>query len=154
MPRTRTPLTERQRRFVQRYLVHGNATRAAKEAGYAQPNKLGAVLVKQGAVAAAIKAAQVKTTSANIIERDEALLVASRIIRTDDDSRSVIAAIAQVSKMQSWEAPKRLEHTGPDGTPIQLQSVPATNEQALEALEAHAKKDPALAAQLKKLGSG
>ena len=36
MPRLKQGLTKKQERFIERYLVHFNSTRAAKEAGYSE----------------------------------------------------------------------------------------------------------------------
>jgi phage terminase small subunit len=51
------PLTARQQRFVEEYLVDCNATAAARRAGYKDPNK-GRQLVTKSNVAAAIAALQ------------------------------------------------------------------------------------------------
>lgn len=47
-------LSAQQRRFLVRYLLHSNATRAAEEAGYAHPNKQGPRLLKNAKIRAAI----------------------------------------------------------------------------------------------------
>ena len=47
-------LSAMQRTFLVRYLLHGNATRAAEEAGYAHPNKQGPRLLKNDKIRAAI----------------------------------------------------------------------------------------------------
>jgi phage terminase small subunit len=47
-------LTERQTRFVEAYRISGNATDAARKAGYSDPNK-GRQLVAKGNVAAALQ---------------------------------------------------------------------------------------------------
>lgn len=158
MPRTKAPLTEKQRRFVRRVLVHGNYTQAAEEAGYAHPNTQGPALVKLRAVADAIAAGQAKATERDIMERDEALETLSKLSRGKGQRakdrvapKDRIAATALLGKLQGWEAPKKLEHSGPGGGAIPVSSVPATREQALEQLRAQAKKDPALAAELKAL---
>lgn len=153
MPKTRAALTEKQRRFVERYLVHGNATRAAKSAGYRNPHVAGSTVAKHSAVAAAIAAGQSKTTARNVMERDEALALVAGIARDKRTPSSVrIAAVARASRMQGWDAPEKLEHGGPGRGPIQVQSVPATREQAVDALRLAKARDAALAADLKKLG--
>jgi phage terminase small subunit len=56
----RTPMTPRQERFIEEYLVDMNATRAASRAGYSArtANEQGARLLANGSVASAIQAAQ------------------------------------------------------------------------------------------------
>lgn len=161
MPRTKAPLTEKQRKFVRRVLVHGNYTRAAEEAGYAQPNTQGPALVKLRAVAEAIAAGQARAEQRDIMERDEALETLSKLSRgkgprTKDRvaPKDRIAATALLGKLQGWEAARKHEHSGPGGGAIPVASVPATPEQRAQAfamLRAQAKKDPALAAELKAL---
>ena len=152
MPKPKAPLTEKQRRFVRRYLAHGNATQAAREAGYSQPNKVSADLVKQGAVKAAIEAGQQKAEAADVMSREQALQNLTGIAKTAKMAKDRISATALLSKLQGWEAARKHEHSGPGGGPIPHSEVPATREQALEALKAQAKRDPALAEELKKLG--
>lgn len=43
------------------------------------------------------------------------------------------AAIKQLGEMQGWEAPKRTEHTGPNGGPIKTEQVTMTADEAAEA---------------------
>jgi len=152
MPKTRAALTERQRRFVERFLVHGNATRAAKEAGYASPHVQGSTLAKLSVVQAAIKAGQSKATGRNVMSRREGLEHLTKLAKRAPMPKDKIAATALIAKLKGWEAPRRLEHTGAGGKPIALTAVPATREQAVDALRLAKARDAALAADLKKLG--
>jgi hypothetical protein len=156
MPRTKAPLTEKQRKFVRRVLVHGNYTRAAEEAGYASPNVTGPKLVKVSAVKAAIEAGQAKATERDIMERGEALETLSKLSRGQGakQAKDRIAATALLGKLQGWEPARKLEHSGPGGAPIALQGIPVTREQALDQLRAEAAKNPELAAELKRVTGG
>ena len=69
---TRPTLTERQRRFVREYLASGNATEAARRAGYAHPNK-------QGPIAEAIAAGGRKAEEHVWLTREERLVLLSGI---------------------------------------------------------------------------
>lgn len=81
-------LTARRQKFCARMAAHGNATRAAEEAGFRHPNKIGPALVKQPVIAAELKrlrarvqAARDRTTIANAIEIQEHL---TRIMRGEE----------------------------------------------------------------------
>lgn len=64
-------LTKGQRHFLLRYLLHGNATKAADEAGYAYPNKQGPAMLKKKRIQAAIDAyfAQHEMSAKEVIAR-------------------------------------------------------------------------------------
>lgn len=81
MPKTRAPLTEKQERFVAAYAKSGNATEAAREAGYAHPNQYGPTVVKLGPVAKAIKARGKARVSKAIADADEIQTFLSGVMR-------------------------------------------------------------------------
>lgn len=157
-------LTEKQSRFVRAYAQHGNATRAAEEAGYAHPNKQGPALVKLGVVSEALDKLRAKAEAKAIMSRDEALAlltaVANGAIKATELSLSGdpvdvevapkdrIAAVKQLARMEGWETAVKQEHSGT------LTVVPATPEQAMDALRRESAKNPALAAKLKLLVGG
>lgn len=66
-------LTERQRQFVEAYLLEPNATAAAAKAGYRQPNKQGPRLLVNVGVAAALAAARADRSRRTAVEADQVL---------------------------------------------------------------------------------
>lgn len=118
---TRPTLTERQRRFVAEYLASGNATDAARKAGYKHPNEDSARLVKHGAVSAAIKAGQVEAERKVGLSRDERLTLladfAQGVARTPKGRAIPVAvkerlkAIELIGRMCGDFTEKR-EHSG------------------------------------------
>lgn len=153
MPRS-AELTEKQRKFVAAYLEHGVAMRAAAEAGYGQPKSEGVRLLSKPPIKKAIEAVQKRATNAALMKREKALEQLSKLAETATQAKDRINAIALLARLQGWEAPRKHEHAGPDGGAIPLAAVPATPEQAMEALRVQARKDPALAEQLRRLTSG
>lgn len=86
------------------------------------------------------------------MSRQEALQTVEAVARglITSDGKTRLLAVQFLARMEGWEAPRRLEHSGPGGAPIALTSV--TREQASEALRDAAKRDPELAAELVRLG--
>jgi phage terminase small subunit len=68
-------LTDKQRRFVDEYLVDLNATQAAIRAGYSKrrASEIGSQLLRKPAVAEAISAAQVERSKRTLITQDYVL---------------------------------------------------------------------------------
>ncbi len=52
-----TGMTPKEQRFIQEYLIEPNATRAAREAGYNSPDKLGHQVMQRPRIKAAIERA-------------------------------------------------------------------------------------------------
>lgn len=137
-------LSEVQRRFVERFKVHGNASRAAKEADPTAPHpeRRGASLLKQKAVFEALQAVRVENAARSTMERDEALERAAEIARQGAD-KDAINALKFLASMCGWEAPKKHEHH---------HVLEMSREEALAALRDAALLDPVLAAEIKRLG--
>jgi len=117
-------LTERQKRFVREYLASGNATDAARNAGYATPNKTGPKLVKTGLVAAAIAEGAKRAERASIAGREERLEILTKLVRGEDElSGEVvkpsdrISAASLISKMQGELITKV---AGPEGENLKV----------------------------------
>lgn len=94
-------LTERQQRFVEAYAASGNATDAARKAGYSDPNK-GRQLVSKGNVGAAIAALAEKRKSAAISDRDERQTFLTKVQRgkmRNVDMKDRLKACELLSKM-------------------------------------------------------
>jgi phage terminase small subunit len=78
-------LTEKQRRFVEAYAANGgNATDAARKAGYRQPHPQGAENMQKPTVRAAIEALRAETTTSAILTREERQAYWTRVIRGEE----------------------------------------------------------------------
>ncbi|QGT78491.1 hypothetical protein GM160_06025 [Guyparkeria halophila] len=84
-------LTERQRRFVEAYAASGNATGAARAAGYKHPHAQGPRLLENVGVAHVLRELADRERSAAVIDREQ--------------------------RQAWWSAIMRGEITGPDGEP-------------------------------------
>ena len=79
-------LTEKQRRFVEAFTASGNATEAARRAGYRYPQAQGAETLRRPAVAAAIEALRAEETAAAIAERHERQAYWTAVMRGEPDA--------------------------------------------------------------------
>lgn len=146
----KTPkLTDQQRFFCERLLLHGNATLAADEAGYKHPNVVSAHLVKKTQVAAELarlrpkvaKAVQQKQeqrdrkTIADVAEvqeffsavmrgevGEEELSLSGDVIKRKALLRDRMHASNSLAKLNGW-VKERIEHTGKDGAPIEVATM-------------------------------
>lgn len=87
-------LTVRERRFVEAYLVSGNATRAAKEAGYSPKSaySIGQRVLKKAEVAAALSVAEEKRSERTQIDADYVLTGINRAIQRCEQIQPVLDA--------------------------------------------------------------
>lgn len=112
-------LTAKERAFVERYLVDGNATQAAIRAGYSA--KTAAAIASENLrkphIADAIETARKPLSDATIADATERRQRLSVIARTSENVRAVIAAIDGLNKMDGVYVVKN-EHSGPKGAPI------------------------------------
>lgn len=74
-------LTARQKRFVDSFIVCGNATAAAREAGYAKPRQAGSRLLSNMAVQREISDAQAQSRNNAVMDATEAKELLTRIAR-------------------------------------------------------------------------
>ena len=74
-PKPKSPLTPKQERFVQEYLIDLNATKAAERAGYSKKTArvIGGENLSKPAIAAAIHAAQGQRARSNAITAQRVL---------------------------------------------------------------------------------
>lgn len=93
-------LTNKQRKFIERYLTHWNATRAAKEAGYTHATHQAWRILQQPEVQAEVKA----RLSEAAMEADEALARLSQHARAD------IAPYLLENGEPNWEAVRAAGH--------------------------------------------
>jgi hypothetical protein len=118
----RKPLSPKQRRFVQEYLLHLNATKAAELAGYKNPNKQGPRLLVNVGIAQAIKAAM-----DDVQKRTE--ITADLIVQeTWTNYQRCVKAEKFAAANKSLELlgrhvgafPNKHEHSGPNNEPIPI----------------------------------
>jgi len=117
-----TNLTERQRRFVEAYVgkAEGNATEAARLAGYSHETTQGPRLLENVGVREAIEAARKPRTKRAIATREERQEFLTRVMNDEDDSndngvemRDRLKACELLSKMQGDFIERReVEHKG------------------------------------------
>jgi phage terminase small subunit len=113
---TTRPLTPKQQRFVEEYLVDLNATQAAIRAGYSARNagKLGPRLVGESRIAAAISAAmaaraeKVEVTAAEVLEELRTLMTSDvRHFQVDHDGTLTLAPGVPD---RAWRAVSSVKH--------------------------------------------
>ena len=119
--RAKGELTERQQAFVREYLKDLNATAAAGRAGYKDPN-IGRQLITKNNVSAAIRA--------GITARAERTKITTDLVvqETWQNYQRCVAAEEYGAANKALELlgrhvgafPNRLEHSGPDGSPIEI----------------------------------
>jgi phage terminase small subunit len=93
-------LTNKKRRFIEYYLQSWNATRAAKEAGYAFPDRQASRILKDADVVAAVKERMQEVA----METDEILA------RLSQQARADISQYLLSNGEPNWEAIRRAGH--------------------------------------------
>ena len=135
-------LTDKQRKFAARVAVHGNLTLAAEEAGYSNPNVQSQDLVKKPHVAAEVQrlrsmvlARRDKKTIADAEElqrfltkllrgkiKDYDLSLSGESVERPPKVAERRKAAMDLAKLLGLLR-ERVEHSGPDGTPIELAAL-------------------------------
>jgi phage terminase small subunit len=119
-------LTAKQVRFVSEYLIDLNATQAAIRAGYSEKTarQAGSENLSKPDIADAIAEAQGRIAEKAEWSAADRLAALKRISdkAEKDDPRVSVSAISEANKMQGSHAPSKLEHSGPNGTPIQTET--------------------------------
>jgi phage terminase small subunit len=128
--RTDSGLTDKQQRFVAEFLFDLNATAAAKRAGYSGStvNNTAYELLKRPAVQAALAKAMAARSQATGIKSETVLTALERIALAAEKERKYDQAL------KGWELVgkhlgmfrDKVEHTGPDGGPLQFQRIERT----------------------------
>jgi phage terminase small subunit len=102
-------LNEQRRRFVEAYTgpSMGNATDAARRAGYAHPDRQGHRLLKNAEIQAAVRAASVEVRSAAILTREERMTLLSRALKgeaviPDGEGPNGALCFRPLSKDEAW----------------------------------------------------
>ena len=130
-------LSQKRRQFVLYYTgeAHGNATEAAKRAGYKNPRVIGARLLKVASVTAAIEEARKQDEGPKIMSRRERKEFFTRVAMGlgEEDTYTVDGALVEgppklkdrlraaelLAKMEG-DFLERVEHSGPGGTPVKI----------------------------------
>lgn len=113
---TKRPLTNKQRRFVDEYLIDLNATAAAGRAGYSDFN-IGRQLITNPNVATAIEAAKDARSERTGIDADRTLLEVARLAFSD--IRKVVTATGRLIPIEALD----------DDTAAAVQSVKVVTRQ-------------------------
>lgn len=111
-------LTARQKRFIDAY--NGNATEAAKTAGYSEKNadKIGGQLMKNPRIVAAIRARENERNAEAIATREERQRFFTAIMRDEGQpTRERLRATELLGKSEG-DFVERQEVTGKDGAPL------------------------------------
>lgn len=138
-------LPEKRRRFVEAYLgeAKGNSTEAARIAGYKHPNVEGSRLLAQASVRAAVD--ERMAADPMVKTREQILRWWSDMMNSGEEARDRIKASELLAKAHGMFVQK-VEHSGPNGNPIEvaaaqadgvrdLLSNEAARERLMEALE-------------------
>lgn len=84
---TRTKLSEKQRRFCEIFSANGgNATDAAREAGYAKPHPQGAENLQKPTIQRELEKMRLETTNQAIADREQRQIFLTRMM--DDESQA------------------------------------------------------------------
>jgi phage terminase small subunit len=97
-------LTGKQRPFVERYLTHFNATRAAREAGYSNPDKAGPRNLKVPKIAEAVETALAEV----VMSRNEVLRLLSSQARAEHMNYLKVATLATFDDAEEDRHPGRI----------------------------------------------
>lgn len=120
-------LTDKQRRFVDEYLVDLNATQAAIRSGYSErtARSVGSENLTKPDVAALIREKQAKVAEKAEWSAADRLAALKRISDASEkeDPRVAVSAIAEANKMQGSHAPAQHRLAGANGGPIQTVDV-------------------------------
>lgn len=119
-------LTPKQERFVSEYLIDLNATQAAIRAGYSEKTarQVASENLSKPDIADAIAEAQGRIAEKAEWSAADRLRMLASIAEAaiKKDPRVAVYAIAEANKMQGSHAPSKLEHSGPNGAPIQTET--------------------------------
>lgn len=112
-------LTDKQRRFVDEYLIDLNATQAAIRAGYSEKTarSVGSENLTKPDIAALIQEKQKKAAAKAEWTAADRLAALKRIsdAAEAEDPRVAVSAISEANKMQGSHAPAKTEVSEPGG---------------------------------------
>jgi len=121
-------LTEKQRRFCEAYTANGgNATDAARQAGYAKPRQQGPRLLENVGVVQALETLREETTNAAIATREERQAYWTSVMRGEPDSEgnrptnSERLRASEILGKAQGDFLERREITGAKGGPVEVE---------------------------------
>ena len=117
-------LTEKQRRFCEAFASNGgNASAAAKEAGYSQPENQASQLLRKTTVRAALDLLRQAPTQKAIATREERQAFWTRVMLDSGEAmKDRLTASKLLGKSQA-DFLDRHEHSGPNGSPLSVEVV-------------------------------
>lgn len=135
-------LTAQQRLFAERLVLHGNAMRAAQEAGYRHAQKVGMRLERHPKIEAEVKRLRAKLEERRdpsvIMGAEEIQALLTRIARGDEREVELSLSGDPIERPPKLETRRkaamdlaklhgllreRVEHSGPGGAPIELAAL-------------------------------
>jgi len=112
-------LTEKQRRFCEAFAANGgNATGAARDAGYAKPDPEGARLLGNARIQAEIETMRKQKTDKAIASRQERQAFWTKIMRDSREEMKDRLKASEILGKSHGDFVNRIEHSGPGGGPI------------------------------------
>ena len=136
-----SPLTAKQARFIDEYLVDANGTQAAIRAGYGAPGARVAAhrLLTNVAISSAITARQRADGERLVVQRQDVLkglLEAVYIAREQGNPAGMVAGLREVGKLMGLYAPERVKLAVDAGQAAELRRLEAMSDEELVALMA------------------
>ena len=103
------PLNMRQQKFVDHYVISGNATRSAELSGYTHPNVQGPRLLGNVGVKASLEAIRGVMTKETEDRRDQWITALEDLGVSAEKDSDRLRAIEQLFKAEGWVAPEKQE---------------------------------------------
>jgi len=122
-------LTLRQEKFCLAYVECGNASEAYRQtynASRMKPqtvNRKAKELLDNGKIAARVNELRAELAKRNIWTREQSVKALIEVIRHPDKQTDVIAAVKELNAMHGYNAPDKLEVSGPNGSPLPTRIV-------------------------------
>lgn len=131
-------LPPKRRAFVLEYLRTGNATEAARRAGYSHPKEEGVRLLSFAAVRSAIEAFRAPAEESEIASVDELRRRLTRWLRNGviDADGGALLAMEPKDVLKALELLGKSQGAFVERREVRVTEVPATKEEALARLEA------------------
>ena len=103
------PLNMRQQKFVDHYVISGNATRSAELSGYTHPNVQGPRLLGNVGVKASLEAIRANMSKESEDRRDRWISELEQLGSLADKDADRLRAIEQLFKAEGWLSPEKSE---------------------------------------------
>jgi len=117
-------LTPKQEAFAQAYIETGNASEAYRQtynASRMKPetvNRKAKELLDNGKITARVDELKAELAKHNLWTREQSVKALINVIRHPDKQTDVIAAVKELNAMHGYNAPDKLEVSGPNGAPL------------------------------------